>query len=173
MADAIRSAGPGARGANHPAPADLDDSAGARTVHRRGRGPRLGSTAADHSTPAAARGTRRAPDARFAGRSALHGHRERRYAGRNTVRVRRSKLARRASTHVESFGVRLVLLSLVAAATPVLAAAQSRPVVSAPAAPYYARLLPAITRIKIFDHHAHPGFADDPEVDAAPAPAGS
>ena len=69
--------------------------------------------------------------------------------------------------------MRLVLVSLVAAATPVLAAAQSRPVVSAPAARYYARLLAEITRIKIFDHHAHPGFADDPEVDAAPAPAGS
>lgn len=51
--------------------------------------------------------------------------------------------------------------------------AQSRPSVAPAAAPIYARLLPQIEQIKIFDHHAHPGFADDPEVDAAPVPEGS
>jgi hypothetical protein len=40
-------------------------------------------------------------------------------------------------------------------------------------APVYARLLAQISRIAIFDHHAHPGFADDPEVDPAPVPPGS
>jgi hypothetical protein len=37
----------------------------------------------------------------------------------------------------------------------------------------YARLLPAIEKIPIFDNHGHPGFADDPEVDAMVAPPGS
>jgi hypothetical protein len=35
----------------------------------------------------------------------------------------------------------------------------------------YRRLLPQISKIAIFDHHAHPGFGDDPDVDAQfPAP---
>jgi hypothetical protein len=52
-------------------------------------------------------------------------------------------------------------------------AAQSRPLVAPEAAAIYQRLLPQISRIKIFDHHAHPGFADDPEVDPAPVPEGA
>ena len=52
-------------------------------------------------------------------------------------------------------------------------AAQSRPLVAPEAAAIYRRLLPQISRIKIFDHHAHPGFADDPEVDPAPVPEGA
>jgi predicted TIM-barrel fold metal-dependent hydrolase len=51
--------------------------------------------------------------------------------------------------------------------------AQSRPLVAPEAALIYQRLLPQISRIRIFDHHAHPGFADDPEVDPAPVPAGA
>jgi uncharacterized protein len=47
---------------------------------------------------------------------------------------------------------------------------QSRPFVEPAAQPIYDRLLPQIARIKIFDHHAHPGFADDAEVDPAPVP---
>ena len=53
------------------------------------------------------------------------------------------------------------------------AGAQSRPLVAPEAAAIYQRLLPQITRIKIFDHHAHPGFADDLEIDPAPVPAGN
>jgi len=34
----------------------------------------------------------------------------------------------------------------------------------------YNRLLPQIEQIPLFDHHAHPGFADDPDVDAMAAP---
>src|SRR5262249_34649463 len=34
----------------------------------------------------------------------------------------------------------------------------------------YTRLLPQIERIRIFDHHAHPGFGDDPDVDAQTTP---
>ncbi len=37
----------------------------------------------------------------------------------------------------------------------------------------YQRLLPQIEKIPIFDHHAHPGFPDDPDVDAMAAPPGS
>jgi len=37
----------------------------------------------------------------------------------------------------------------------------------------YERLLPQIEKIPIFDHHAHPGFSDDPDVDAMAAPPGS
>jgi len=37
----------------------------------------------------------------------------------------------------------------------------------------YHRLLPQIEKIPIFDHHAHPGFPDDADVDAMAAPPGS
>src|SRR5712691_2014549 len=51
--------------------------------------------------------------------------------------------------------------------------AQSRPLVAAGAAPIYERLLPQIERIKLFDHHAHPAFPDDADVDIAPPPPGA
>ena len=53
------------------------------------------------------------------------------------------------------------------------AGAQSRPLVAAEAAAIYRRLLPQISRIKLFDHHAHPAFPDDPDVDIAPPPPGA
>ena len=37
----------------------------------------------------------------------------------------------------------------------------------------YTRLLNQIEKIPIFDHHAHPGFSDDADVDAMAAPPGS
>ncbi len=37
----------------------------------------------------------------------------------------------------------------------------------------YERLLGQIQKIPIFDHHAHPGFPDDPDVDAMASPPGS
>jgi hypothetical protein len=46
----------------------------------------------------------------------------------------------------------------------------SRPLVAPAAQAIYQRLLPQIERIRVFDHHAHPGFPDDPEVDPAPVP---
>src|SRR5919197_1527092 len=49
---------------------------------------------------------------------------------------------------------------------------QSRPLVAPAAAPIYARLLPQIETIKLFDHHAHPALPDDPDVDIAPPPPG-
>jgi uncharacterized protein len=36
----------------------------------------------------------------------------------------------------------------------------------------YERLLPTINAIPIYDNHSHPGYADDPNVDAMTAPAG-
>ena len=37
----------------------------------------------------------------------------------------------------------------------------------------YAKLLHSIEQIRIFDNHSHPGFADDPDVDAMASPPGS
>jgi predicted TIM-barrel fold metal-dependent hydrolase len=53
------------------------------------------------------------------------------------------------------------------------ASAQSRPLVAPEAAAIYQRLLPQISRIKLFDHHAHPAFPDDADVDIAPPPPGA
>ena len=60
----------------------------------------------------------------------------------------------------------LVLAAAIALAT-ANPAAQSRPLVAPAAAAIYERLLPQIERIKIFDHHAHPAFPDDTDVDIA------
>ena len=50
------------------------------------------------------------------------------------------------------------------------AAAQARPFPSPDVQQIYQRLLPQIEKIPAFDHHAHPGFADDPDIDAMAAP---
>jgi uncharacterized protein len=52
----------------------------------------------------------------------------------------------------------------------VLAGAQARPFPGPDVQQIYQRLLPQIEKIPAFDHHAHPGFADDPDVDAMAAP---
>jgi len=51
--------------------------------------------------------------------------------------------------------------------------AQSRPFPGPDVQQIYQRLLPQIEKIPAFDHHAHPGFADDPDVDAMAATPGS
>jgi uncharacterized protein len=53
-----------------------------------------------------------------------------------------------------------------------LAAAQARPLPGPDVEQLYQRLLPQIEKIPIFDHHAHPGFSDDPDIDAMAAPPG-
>lgn len=58
-------------------------------------------------------------------------------------------------------------------ALPTIALAQARPLPGPDVQQIYQRLLPEIEKIPIFDHHAHPGFADDPDVDAMAAPPGS
>ncbi len=51
-----------------------------------------------------------------------------------------------------------------------LAAAQARPFPGPDVQQIYQRLLPEIDKIPAFDHHAHPGFSDDPDVDAMAGP---
>src|SRR5438270_8842038 len=50
------------------------------------------------------------------------------------------------------------------------AVAQARPFPGPDVQQIYQRLLPQIEKIPAFDHHAHPGFADDSDVDAMAAP---
>jgi hypothetical protein len=54
-----------------------------------------------------------------------------------------------------------------------LAAAQARPLPGPDVQQTYQRLLPQIDKIPAFDHHAHPGFSDDPDVDAMAATPGA
>jgi uncharacterized protein len=62
----------------------------------------------------------------------------------------------------------LSLLSVCGAASFLasFAAAQARPFPGPDVQPIYERILPQIEKIPAFDHHAHPGFADDPDIDA-------
>jgi len=53
---------------------------------------------------------------------------------------------------------------------PTLALAQAQPYPGPDLQATYQRLLGEIQKIPLFDHHAHPGFADDPDVDAIAAP---
>src|ERR1700733_6580200 len=57
-------------------------------------------------------------------------------------------------------------LACAAASLPSLAVAQARPFPGPDLEQTYQRLLSEIDKIPAFDHHAHPGFADDPDVDA-------
>src|SRR5258708_34216062 len=51
-----------------------------------------------------------------------------------------------------------------------IASSQARPVPGPDVQQIYQRLLPQIEKIPAFDHHAHPGFSDDLDVDAMAAP---
>jgi hypothetical protein len=64
-------------------------------------------------------------------------------------------------------GIRIVAVILLLAG---LCAAQARPFPGGDMQQIYQRLLPQIEKIAAFDHHAHPGYADDPDVDAMAAP---
>jgi hypothetical protein len=64
----------------------------------------------------------------------------------------------------------LVLLLSLIAGSAIFVAAQARPLPGPDVQQIYQRLLPQIEKIPAFDHHAHPGFADDPDVDAMAAP---
>jgi uncharacterized protein len=69
--------------------------------------------------------------------------------------------------------VRMRLGSLTVCAASVLASGQARPFSGSDVQQIYQRLLPQIEKIPIFDHHAHPAFADDPDVDAMASPSGA
>ena len=62
-----------------------------------------------------------------------------------------------------------LLLALVSVAAS-NASAQAKPFPGADMQQIYQRILPQIEKIPLFDHHAHPGFPDDPDVDAMAAP---
>lgn len=72
-----------------------------------------------------------------------------------------------------SIRLRLVVLCGVLCAFSTFAPAQARPFPGPDVQQIYQRLLPQIEKIAIFDHHAHPGFPDDADVDAMAAPPGS
>jgi len=64
-----------------------------------------------------------------------------------------------------------LLAGLVYALLPVAARAQSHALPQGDVQAIYRRLLQKIELMKVFDHHAHPGFGDDSDVDAqGPAP---
>jgi uncharacterized protein len=69
-----------------------------------------------------------------------------------------------------SFKMRWTSVALLLAAWSNLATAQARPFPGPDLQQIYGRLLPQIEKIPAFDHHAHPGFADDPDVDAMASP---
>src|SRR5689334_8555441 len=66
--------------------------------------------------------------------------------------------------------MRLTSVLLVLAMGSVTCVAEARPYQGPDVREIYNRLLPQIEQIPLFDHHAHPGFADDPDVDAMAAP---
>ena len=66
-----------------------------------------------------------------------------------------------------------VLCAVAICAAAGLVSAQARPFPGPDVQQIYQRLLPQIEKIAIFDHHAHPGFPDDSDVDAMAAPPGS
>jgi hypothetical protein len=63
-----------------------------------------------------------------------------------------------------------VLVAILTAAGALPARAQSRALPSGNVQEIYQRLLEKIKTIKIFDHHAHPGYGDDSDVDAQATP---
>ena len=67
-----------------------------------------------------------------------------------------------------SWGLALVGMLVVSVSN--CALSQARPFPGPDVQQIYQRLLPQIEKIPAFDHHAHPGFADDPDVDAMAAP---
>jgi uncharacterized protein len=67
------------------------------------------------------------------------------------------------------FALRLVAFGALNGAA-ILAAAQARPLPGDDVQEIYERLLPQFEKIPAFDHHAHPGYADDPDIDAMAAP---
>ncbi len=60
----------------------------------------------------------------------------------------------------------ILLCACAAMGLPSLSGAQARPFPGPDVQQIYQRLLPQIEKIPAFDHHAHPGYADDPDIDA-------
>src|SRR5579863_8242442 len=66
--------------------------------------------------------------------------------------------------------MRIAIGAAVVIAMSGLCGAQARPFPGPDVQQIYQRLLPQIEKIPAFDHHAHPGYADDPDIDAMAAP---
>lgn len=66
-----------------------------------------------------------------------------------------------------------VCVTLIFLLAPLFATAQARPFPGPDLLQHYQHYLDVVNNITAFDHHAHPGFADDPDVDAMAAPPGS
>ena len=62
------------------------------------------------------------------------------------------------------------LLPVLLLLLPTLSLAQAQPYPGPDLQATYQRLLGEIQKIPLYDHHAHPGFSDDPDVDAMAAP---
>lgn len=69
--------------------------------------------------------------------------------------------------------VRVSYVAAIVLGLSVWATGQAKPFPGPDVPQIYQRLLTQIEKIPVFDHHAHPGFADDPDVDAMAAPPGS
>jgi uncharacterized protein len=65
------------------------------------------------------------------------------------------------------------LLTALMSAASVLAYAQARPYPGPDVQQLYQHYLDIVSKIPAFDHHAHPGFSDDADVDAMASPPGS
>ena len=65
---------------------------------------------------------------------------------------------------------KLPLIAVLGFAAAIPASPQSHALPTGDVQAVYRRLLVRIQTIKIFDHHAHPGFGDDPDVDAQATP---
>jgi hypothetical protein len=69
--------------------------------------------------------------------------------------------------------MRTLLPFLILSLTTLPAWSQARPYPGPDLPQLYRHYLDVVNNIPAFDHHAHPGFADDPDVDAMAAPPGS
>ncbi len=66
--------------------------------------------------------------------------------------------------------MRIQVLNVLLLGAGAVCSAQARPFPGPDVQQIYQRLLPQIEKIQAFDHHAHPGYFDDPDVDAMAAP---
>jgi hypothetical protein len=69
--------------------------------------------------------------------------------------------------------IKTLLPFLIFSLTTIAAWSQARPYPGPDLPQLYQHYLDVVNNITAFDHHAHPGFADDPDVDAMAAPPGS
>jgi hypothetical protein len=71
---------------------------------------------------------------------------------------------------IERKPIQRIFVAILAAAATLPVWAQSRALASGDVEAIYQRLLERIKTIRILDHHAHPGFGDDSDVDAQATP---